>query len=128
LEVESIDLVLVFRIPQSVLEVECGKLDLGAVAAGPIGGPDSVRTSVRSGSEILSYVRIKGAFAGAILGGGVRLVVDSVANEAFYRSNSVRLIFKDRVPVVPAAAVRFVRTVTEATRPGPLADTDEIPR
>jgi lipid-binding SYLF domain-containing protein len=125
---ELIDIVLIFRTSESVLRAASGQLTLGrgagAAAAGPIGWLDSATTFAGAGAAILSYARVRGVLAGVSLD-GVRLTIDSVANEAFYRSKSVKRIFRDQVPVVPVSAVRFVRTVTEASRPSPLANTDE---
>jgi lipid-binding SYLF domain-containing protein len=64
--VQSTDLILVFRTPQSVTNVMRGTLKVGvdaSAAAGPVGRQASAATDVSMKAEILSYSRARGAFA-----------------------------------------------------------------
>lgn len=85
--IESVDLVLVFRGRKSldrILEGK-GKLTLGAdvsVAAGPVGRQAEGGTDALLRSEICSYSRSKGLFAGIALDGAVMLNHGD-ANRAF---------------------------------------------
>ena len=82
----STDLILVFKSLRGVEGLLKGKFTLGAdaaVAAGPVGRQASAATDVMLKSEILSYSRSRGLFAGVSLDGAA-LLVDNDANAAFY--------------------------------------------
>jgi lipid-binding SYLF domain-containing protein len=103
---ESTDLVLVFMSKAPIEQVLNGQLTLGgtaSVAAGPIGRSVELGASLPISSEILSYSRSKGLFAGAVLDGGV-LTVDLTDNGNVYGvPNPLRV----RPATVPASARRF---------------------
>ncbi len=84
--VESIDIILVFKSSRSIEGIMKGKFTLGAdasVAAGPVGRQASASTDILLQSEIYSYSRSRGLFAGLALdGAGIQINHD--ANEAFY--------------------------------------------
>lgn len=66
-----------------------GRFTLGAdaaVAAGPVGRNASAASDVMLKSEILSYSRSRGLFAGVSLEGAA-LLMDHDANSAFYEKN-----------------------------------------
>jgi lipid-binding SYLF domain-containing protein len=74
--IESTDVVLIFRTRRSLdrLLAGKGKITLGvdaAVAAGPIGRQAEAGTDARLSTEILSYSRSRGLFAGVALDGAV---------------------------------------------------------
>ena len=74
--VQSTDLILIFRTPQSVANVMRGTLKVGvdaSVAAGPVGRQASAATDLPMKAEILSYSRTRGAFVGASIAGLVDL-------------------------------------------------------
>ncbi|HBA88340.1 MAG TPA: hypothetical protein DCZ75_10240 [Geobacter sp.] len=82
----STDLILVFKELKDVEKLTKGKFTLGAdaaVAAGPVGRKASAATDVKLKSEILSYSRSRGLFAGVSLEGAA-LLVDDDANAAYY--------------------------------------------
>lgn len=83
---ESTDLILVFKTRKSVDGLFRGKFTLGAdasVAAGPVGRSAEGLTDVTLKSEILSYSRSRGLFAGVSLNGAA-LTIDDDANGAYY--------------------------------------------
>ena len=83
---ESTDLILVFKTKMSVSGILKGKFTLGAdasVAAGPVGRSAEGATDVMLKSEILSYSRSRGLFAGVSLE-GASLAVDEDATDAYY--------------------------------------------
>ncbi len=86
--VESTDVVLVFRDRKSLDQLLDGKgkkLTLGAdagVAAGPIGRQARAGTDFKLESEVVSYSRSRGLFAGVALDGSV-LLPDAGANAKF---------------------------------------------
>jgi lipid-binding SYLF domain-containing protein len=84
--VESIDIVLVFKSSRSVKGILRGKFTLGAdasIAAGPVGRQASASTDILLKSEIYSYSRSRGLFAGLALDGAA-IQINYSANEAFY--------------------------------------------
>ena len=106
--VQSTDVVLVFRTPESVEGIVSGKFTLGAdaaVAAGPVGRNASAATDTRLAAEILSYSRSRGLFAGVSLDGTV-LSVDKLANAAYYTNTS-----SGQPTQVPPAAANLVQQV-----------------
>ncbi|MBJ6799424.1 lipid-binding SYLF domain-containing protein [Geomonas propionica] len=91
---ESTDLILVFKTKKSVDGVLRGKYTLGAdasVAAGPVGRSAEGLTDVTLKSEILSYSRSRGLFAGVALNGAA-LMIDDEANGAYYGNLDPRAI------------------------------------
>jgi lipid-binding SYLF domain-containing protein len=83
---QSSDFILLFRTPESVESLLAGKFTIGAdasAAAGPVGRRVNASTDIELYSEILSYARSKGLFAGVSLDGSV-LQVDPNSNAAYY--------------------------------------------
>jgi lipid-binding SYLF domain-containing protein len=99
--VESIDIILVFKHRRSIDKIVHGKFTLGAdasVAAGPVGRQASAATDVQLKSEIYSYSRSRGLFAGLALEGAA-LQIDEEDNDALYGSKgrNVSNILNDQV-------------------------------
>lgn len=83
---QSTDLILVFKSKASVDGILRGKFTLGAdasVAAGPVGRSAEGATDVMLKSEIFSYSRSRGLFAGLALDGAA-LTIDDDANASYY--------------------------------------------
>ncbi|MDA8406781.1 MAG: lipid-binding SYLF domain-containing protein [Deltaproteobacteria bacterium] len=83
---QSIDLILLFMDEIGLQRLLEEKLILGAdvsVSAGPLGRDTSVDTNLRLKSQILSYSKTKGLFAGLSINSGV-IQPDRNTNEAFY--------------------------------------------
>jgi hypothetical protein len=83
---QSSDFILLFRTPESVESMMNGKFTIGAdasAAAGPVGRRVNASTDIELQSEILSYARSKGLFAGVSLDGSV-LQLDPTSNGAYY--------------------------------------------
>lgn len=88
---ESTDVVLVFKSRRSIDGIMKGKFTLGAdaaVAAGPVGRSAEAATDVKLKSEIYSYSRSRGLFAGLSLEGAA-LQINDDADEAFYGKKEV---------------------------------------
>lgn len=84
--VQSTDLILVFKNRRNVEDIKNGKFTLGgdaAVAAGPVGRKAEAATDIKLKSEIYSYSRSRGLFAGISLEGAV-LQVDHTATWNLY--------------------------------------------
>ena len=84
--VEGVDLVMIFQGDRGMMRLEDAKFQIGAdasAAAGPVGRHATADTDWKLNTEILTYSRAKGAFAGLTLtGADVRR--DDSSMEAFY--------------------------------------------
>lgn len=115
--VEAIDIVLVFKNERSINRILTGKFTLGAdasIAAGPVGREAQAATDLQLKSEIYSYSRSRGLFAGLALAGAV-LQVDDEANEKFYGKQGIlaRDIFTDGELKTPPVVDRLKKLLTE---------------
>ncbi|MGH8260708.1 MAG: lipid-binding SYLF domain-containing protein, partial [Steroidobacteraceae bacterium] len=84
--IQSTDVVLVFTSQRSIDKITSGKLTLGAdasIAAGPVGRQASAATDPTFSSEVYSYSRSRGLFAGIALSGSA-ITIDNVADAQFY--------------------------------------------
>ncbi|MDX1404531.1 MAG: lipid-binding SYLF domain-containing protein [Woeseiaceae bacterium] len=121
---QSTDIILVFKTRKGVDGISSGKLTLGAdasIAAGPVGRHTGVSTDITFKSEVYSYSRSRGLFAGiALEGAGVSM--DRAANAAFYGSSKItpEQIFASSGNSAPAVANQFVQVLTAQTRRLPL--------
>ena len=117
---QSTDVILVFKNRGGVERIANGKLTLGgdaSIAAGPVGRQASAATDIAFQSEVVSYSRNRGLFAGvAFEGAGVTM--DRKANVAFYGDTSMspERIFESSPNVAPAPANTFVQLLTAQTR------------
>jgi lipid-binding SYLF domain-containing protein len=114
--VEGVDLVMIFQGDRGMERLERAKFQLGAdasAAAGPVGRHATADTDWKLNTEILTYSRAKGAFAGLTLtGADVRR--DDSSMEAFYGHDvSSHRVLRGEVET-PAAARRFLDAVREA--------------
>ena len=91
--VQSTDVVLVLTTRRSLNKISNGKLTLGAdasVAAGPVGRQASAATDPTLSSEVYSYSRSRGLFAGVALDGSA-ITIDHSANSRFYDKGTVNV-------------------------------------
>ena len=110
--VQATDVILVFRTQRSIAGLLNGKLTLGAdasVAAGPMGRQAAAATDATLRSEIFSYSRSRGLFAGLALDGSV-IHVDGLANHAFYQGRA------GDPTAVPTSAARLMELVAFHTQ------------
>lgn len=111
------DVILVFKNRRGLDSLVNGKFTLGAdaaVAAGPVGRNAAAATDIQLRSEILSYSRSRGLFAGVALDGSV-MEIDHAANASYYgkRGITAREIFENRAPRHPAEAARLKATISK---------------
>jgi lipid-binding SYLF domain-containing protein len=114
--VEGVDLVLIIQNEKGMQQLIGSKFEIGAdasAAAGPVGRHASAGTDWKLNTEILTYSRARGAFAGvALKGSAVRRDDDST--EAIYGHDiSTRRILMGEVSV-PQAAHEFLDAVRDA--------------
>ena len=116
--VEGVDLVMVFQGDAGMLSLENAKFQLGAdasAAAGPVGRHATADTDWKLNTEILTYSRAKGLFAGLTLtGADVRRDNDSM--DAFYGHDvSSHRVLHGEVET-PASARPFIDAVRGRTQ------------
>ena len=116
--VQSADLLLVLTTDRSIEGITGGKVTLGAdasVAAGPVGRQTSAATDINL-SEVYSYSRASGLFAGIAFDGSV-IAIDKKANAIFYGKPDIKTedIFAS-TEALPPAARRFIETLDRGTR------------
>jgi SH3 domain-containing YSC84-like protein 1 len=114
--VEGVDLVMIIQNDNGMERLIGSGFELGAdasAAAGPVGRHASADTNWKLDTEILTYSRAKGAFAGIILNGAsIRRDEDSTV--AIYgRDVSTRTILQGQ-KTVPAVARPFLDAVRNA--------------
>lgn len=120
---QSTDLILVVKTQRGLSGLSQGKITLGgdaSIAAGPVGRQASAATDLQMQTEIYSYSRNRGFFAGVSLEGAV-LSIDRKANQAYYQNTTITAanILADPTIPAPVSARRFMDTLA-ATAP-PLA-------
>ncbi|MGI9262785.1 MAG: lipid-binding SYLF domain-containing protein [Woeseiaceae bacterium] len=121
---QSTDIILVFKTRASVEGITSGKLTLGAdasIAAGPVGRSAGAATDMTFKSEVYSYSRNRGLFAGVALE-GAGVTMDRKANAAFYGSAQItpEQIFASSGNAAPQAANHFVQVLTAQTQRLPM--------
>jgi lipid-binding SYLF domain-containing protein len=112
--VEKADVVLFFMTDKSVQAVLDSKFTLGAkagVAAGPVGRTAEADTDIKLDSEIYSYSRSKGLFAGVSLE-GAKIAPDKSDNRRFYgkTTDPRAILVEHRAPgTMPAEVEAWVK-------------------
>ncbi len=111
---QSIDLILLVNNERGMKKLLGNKVTLGAeasVAAGPVGRDARAATDAQMNSEILSYSRAQGLFAGINLSGGV-LKADSDDNTELYgRKISAADVLTGGTVKAPAAVQAFMKAL-----------------
>jgi len=117
---ESTDIVMIFRNRSGVESLLSDKFKIGgdaSAAAGPVGRHAEAGTDVKLNSEILTYSRSKGAFAGISLNGAV-VQPDESGNTAMYGEkygNAVnRMAILNGQVAAPPEARPLIREVASA--------------
>jgi lipid-binding SYLF domain-containing protein len=113
---EGVDLVMIIQNEQGMRQLMSSRFQLGgdaSAAAGPVGRHASANTDWKLDTEILTYSRARGAFAGLTLtGASIRRDEDST--KAIYgRRVATRSILEGNV-TAPASANEFLRAVRDA--------------
>jgi lipid-binding SYLF domain-containing protein len=114
--VEGVDLVMVFQGDRGMQRMISSNFQIGAdasAAAGPVGRHASADTDWKLNTEVLTYSRAKGLFAGLTLtGANLRRDDDSMA--AFYGpETSTRSVLRGEV-ATPRSADGFIEAVRDA--------------
>lgn len=115
---QSTDLVLVAVNQKGMQDLLKSKFKIGgdaSAAAGPVGRNAQAATNWKLNSELLSYSRAKGLFAGIDLSGAVFSQNDDDTADFYGKPHTFQQILKGNV-LPPAAAKPFVRTVAKYFR------------
>lgn len=126
---QSIDLILVFKTKKSIQSLMTGKFTIGAdasAAAGPVGRETSIATDARLRSEIYSYSRSRGLFAGVAIDGSV-ISIDAAADNRYYY-NGVPPVDPTQPKPLPPSAIKLLETVAKYTLPEPQPLTPGAPQ
>jgi lipid-binding SYLF domain-containing protein len=125
--VEDIDLVMLVMNDRGLQHLLSSKFELtgeGSVAAGPVGRHTSAGTDVLMNTEVLTYSRSKGIFAGLTLEGAV-VEQDNDSTRAIYGKHMMfRNILSGRAST-PASGRAFVTAVSEAGNQAHIAEARE---
>jgi SH3 domain-containing YSC84-like protein 1 len=114
--VEGVDLVLVIQGDRGMQRLIGSKFEIGAdasAAAGPVGRHASADTDWKLNTEILTYSRARGAFAGVTLNGAA-IRRDDDSTEAIYGHDvPTGRILRGEIPIPPTAHA-FIDAVRDA--------------
>ena len=125
--VEGVDLVMLVMNDNGFQHLLSSKFELtgeGSVAAGPVGRHASAGTDWKMNTEMLTYSRSKGVFAGLTLEGAV-VEEDNDSTRAIYgRHMTFRNILSGRAST-PRSADAFLKAVSFAGRKSRIAEADE---
>lgn len=123
--VEGVDLVMLVMNDHGLQHLLSSKFQVGADAsasAGPIGRHASAGTDWKMDSEILTYSRSKGAFAGISLDGAV-VQPDEDSTRAIYgRDPTIHALLTGQVRA-PHSTLKFLKAISEAAHTSAVAET-----
>jgi SH3 domain-containing YSC84-like protein 1 len=125
--VEGVDLVMLVMNDRGLQHLLSSKFELsgeGSVAAGPVGRHASAGTDWKMNTEMLTYSRSKGAFAGLTLEGAV-VEQDNDSTRAIYGKHMMFREILSGNASTPRSADAFVRAVSQAGHQAHIAEARE---
>jgi SH3 domain-containing YSC84-like protein 1 len=125
--VEGVDLVMLVMNDQGFQHLLSSKFELtgeGSVAAGPVGRHASAGTDWKMNTEMLTYSRSKGVFAGLTLEGAVVQQDDDSTRAIYGKHMLFRSILSGKVST-PKSAIAFVKAVSDAGQQAKVAEVHE---
>jgi len=125
--VEGVDLVMLVMNEQGFQHLLSSKFALtgeGSVAAGPVGRHASAGTDWKMNTEVLTYSRSKGVFAGLTLEGAVIQQDDDSTRAIYGKHMRFRNILSGKVST-PESTEHFVKAVSEAGQQARIAEANE---
>jgi lipid-binding SYLF domain-containing protein len=125
--IEDVDLVMLVMNDRGLQHLLSSKFELtgeGSVAAGPVGRHASAGTDWKMNTELLTYSRSKGVFAGLTLEGAV-VEQDNDSTHAIYGKHmSFRNILSGKA-TTPRSADAFLKAISEAGQQAHIAEVKE---
>ena len=125
--VEGVDLVMLVMNDQGFQHLLSSKFALsgeGSVAAGPVGRHASAGTDWKMNTEMLTYSRSKGVFAGLTLEGAVIEQDDDSTRAIYGKHMRFRNILSGKVST-PASAEAFMKAVSDAGQQAKIAEAND---
>src|SRR5246127_5035792 len=125
--VEDVDLVMLVMNDQGMQHLLSSKFELtgeGSVAAGPVGRHASAGTDWKMNTEMLTYSRSKGVFAGLTLEGAV-VEQDNDSTHAIYGKHMLFRSILSGKAATPRSADAFIKAVTDAGPQAHIAEAKE---
>jgi lipid-binding SYLF domain-containing protein len=122
--VEGVDLVMLVMNDQGFQHLLTSKFQLsgeGSAAAGPVGRHASAGTDWKMNTEMLTYSRSKGAFAGLTLEGAVVQQDDDSTRAIYGKHMTFRNILSGKVST-PQSADGFIKAVSDAGHQAQIAE------
>jgi lipid-binding SYLF domain-containing protein len=114
--VEGVDLVMIIQDEKGMRQLVSSRFQIGgdaSAAAGPVGRHASANTDWKLNTEILTYSRARGAFAGLTLSGAT-IRPDEDSTKAIYgRTISTRSLLTGRI-AIPTSSRPFLDAVRDA--------------
>ena len=125
--IEDVDLVMLVMNDRGLQHLLSSKFELtgeGSVAAGPVGRHASAGTDWKMNTELLTYSRSKGVFAGLTLEGAV-VEQDNDSTRAIYgKRMTFRNILSGKA-TTPRSADAFLKAVSDAGQQAHIAELQE---
>ena len=125
--VEGVDLIMLVMNEQGFQHLLSSKFQLtgeGSVAAGPVGRHASAGTDWKMNTQVLTYSRSRGAFAGITLEGAVVQQDDDSTRAIYGKHMKFRNILSGKVST-PESAEAFVNAVSDAGQQASIAEATE---
>ena len=125
--VEGVDLVMLVMNDQGFQPLLSSKFQLsgeGSAAAGPVGRHASAGTDWKMNTQVLTYSRSRGVFAGLTLEGAVVQQDDDSTRAIYGKHMTFRNILSGKVST-PESAEAFVKAVSNAGQQARLAEANE---
>src|SRR5690242_8721207 len=125
--IEGVDLVMLVMNDQGFQHLLSSIFELtgeGSVAAGPVGRHASAGTDWKMNTEMLTYSRSKGAFAGLTLEGAV-IEQDNDSTHAIYGKHMAFRTILSGKTATPASANAFMKAVSAAGQQARIAEIKE---
>ncbi len=125
--VEGVDLVMLVMNDQGFQHLLSSKFELtgeGSVAAGPVGRHASAGTDWKMNTEMLTYSRSKGVFAGLTLEGAV-VEQDNDSTRAIYGKHMTFRNILSGKATTPRSAEAFLKAVSNAGQQAKIAEARE---
>src|SRR5689334_8141485 len=125
--IEGVDLVMLVMNDQGFQHLLSSKFALtgeGSVAAGPVGRHASAGTDWKMNTQVLTYSRSEGVFAGLTLEGAV-VQQDSDSTRAIYGKHMMFRNILSGKAATPRSADAFIKAVTDAGQQAHIAEVNE---
>ena len=125
--IEDVDLVMLVMNDRGLQHLLSSKFELtgeGSVAAGPVGRHASAGTDWKMNTELLTYSRSKGVFAGLTLEGAV-VEQDNDSTRAIYGKHMTFRNILSGKATTPRSADAFLKAVSDAGQQAHIAEVKE---